>query len=246
MFMFRDPETLFSRFNTLINSDYSPQNRSELCSTTKWICDCLAKEKLAIDIFNPLYSPIYHWIAACKDVSVIQELLHLLVILHESHSYAILSHLETVVTMKQGDFPKVRDGLQLIFSGVTFIVSRGAYQCVSYGLDVLYTIFHQGTHSARLSEIDPNSVISLPWRSTLFYQLYSMLFIVGNCAAEVSNTLKQMIAILVLMQKSDQTLEFKNSLSSERLFLNKYPELKRDFEPIAMGVLTTGRVRGYF
>lgn len=68
-----------------------------------------------------------------------------------------------------------------------------------------------------------------------------MLFIVGNCAAEVSNTLKQMIAILVLMQKSDQTLEFKNSLSSERLFLNKYPELKRDFEPIAMGVLTTGR-----
>ena len=67
-----------------------------------------------------------------------------------------------------------------------------------------------------------------------------MLFIVGNCTAEVSNTLKQMIAILVLMQKSDQTLEFKNSLSSERLFLNKYPELKRDFEPIAMGVLTTG------
>lgn len=147
------------------------------------------------------------------------------------------------MTLEQHDeLPEVRDGFQLIFTGITFIVSRGAYQCVSYGVDVLYTIFHQGKSIEGLSEIDPNSVTSLPWRSTLFYQLYSMLFIVGNCTAEVSNTLKQMIAILVLMQKSDQTLEFKNSLSSERLFLNKYPELKRDFEPIAMGVLTTGMV----
>lgn len=82
--MIRDPDSLFSRFNFLIHSDYSPQNRSELCSVAKWICDCLSKDTLAIDQMFPLYSSIYHWIAACKDVSVIQELLHLLVILHES------------------------------------------------------------------------------------------------------------------------------------------------------------------
>lgn len=44
------------------------------------------------------------------------------------------------------ELPEVPDALHLVFSGVTFIVSRGAYQCVSYGIDVLYTLVHQGFH----------------------------------------------------------------------------------------------------
>ena len=57
---------------------------------------------------------------------------------------------------------------------------------------------------------------------------------------QVFTTLQQIMAMLVAMQKEDNTLEFKNSLTAERLFLNKYPDLKSDFQPIAMGVIHTG------
>ena len=67
-----------------------------------------------------------------------------------------------------------------------------------------------------------------------------MLFLVGNCSIEMFNTLKQIMGILVTMQQTDQTLEFKNALTAEQLFLNKYPDLKHDFQPIAMGVVQTG------
>ena len=58
---------------------------------------------------------------------------------------------------------------------------------------------------------------------------------------QVFTTLQQIMAMLVAMQKEDNTLEFKNSLTAERLFLNKYPDLKSDFQPIAMGVIQTGK-----
>lgn len=38
----------------------------------------------------------------------------------------------------------------------------------------------------------------------------------------------------------DYTLEFKNALTVERLFLNKYPDLKDDYQEIAIGILSTG------
>ena len=90
------------------------------------------------------------------------------------------------------------------------------------------------------SSLDPKTIVSIPNCSNIFYQLYSMLFLVGNCSIEMFNTLKQIMGILVTMQQTDQTLEFKNALTAEQLFLNKYPDLKHDFQPIAMGVVQTG------
>ena len=59
---------------------------------------------------------------------------------------------------------------------------------------------------------------------------------------QVFTTLQQIMTMLVAMQREDNTLEFKNSLTAERLFLNKYPDLKSDFQPIAMGVIQTGNI----
>ena len=67
-----------------------------------------------------------------------------------------------------------------------------------------------------------------------------MLFLLGNGSAQgpaESGTLKRLLAAL---QAGDPTLEFKNALTPERLFLDKYPDLASDFRPVALGLLTRG------
>ena len=93
--------------------------------------------------------------------------------------------------------------------------------------------------------------MSVSWRSGFFYQLYSLLYLIGNCNEESGMALKQIMEILTIMHAHgnsfhyylssvDYTLEFKNALTVERLFLNKYPELKDDYQEIAIGILSTG------
>ena len=77
----------------------------------------------------------------------------------------------------------------------------------------------------------------------MFYQLYAMLFLLGNGSAQgpaESGTLKRLLALLAALQAGDPTLEFKNALTPERLFLDKYPDLASDFRPVALGLLTRG------
>ena len=40
--------------------------------------------------------------------------------------------------------PTVDREFQLVFTGLTLVVSRGNYQCVSCGIQVLYTLFMKG------------------------------------------------------------------------------------------------------
>lgn len=77
----------------------------------------------------------------------------------------------------------------------------------------------------------------------MFYQLYAMLFLLGNGpagGAAESGTLRHVLGLLAGMQAGDPTLEFKNALTPERLFLDRYPELAGDFRPVALGLLTRG------
>ena len=72
-----------------------------------------------------------------------------------------------------------------------------------------------------------------------------MLFLLGNGSAQgpaESGTLKRLLALLAALQAGDPTLEFKNALTPERLFLDKYPDLASDFRPVALG-LSCARVR---
>ena len=86
---------------------------------------------------------------------------------------------------------------------------------------------------------DSNSIMSSPWSNAFFYQLYSMLYMIGTIPEEVSSSLQQLLIVLEAMHAKDQTLEFKNALTPEKLFLNRYPELEQAFHPIAMGLLET-------
>ena len=99
--------------------------------------------------------------------------------------------------------------------------------------------------------VDTEYIMSVSWRSGFFYQLYSLLYLIGNCNEESGMALKQIMEILTIMHSQgnsylylllsiDYTLEFKNALTLERLFLNKYPELKIDYQEIAIGILSTG------
>ena len=74
----------------------------------------------------------------------------------------------------------------------------------------------------------------------MFYQLYAMLFLLGNRPAESFATLRHALALLVALQAGDPTLEFKNALTPERLFLDRYPDLAPDFRPVALGLLSRG------
>ena len=45
-----------------------------------------------------------------------------------------------------------------------------------------------------------DEVMTSAWASTLFYQLYSVLYIVGYSTEECFTTLQQILQILVIMQ----------------------------------------------
>ena len=58
--------------------------------------------------------------------------------------------------------------------------------------------------------------------------------------AAVNVLIFALLALLAALQAGDPTLEFKNALTPERLFLDKYPDLASDFRPVALGLLTRG------
>ena len=49
-------------------------------------------------------------------------------------------------SIESTEIPIVEKGFHLVFTGLTFVVSRGSYQCVPYGIQVLYTLFMKGIH----------------------------------------------------------------------------------------------------
>lgn len=61
----------------------------------------------------------------------------------------------------------------------------------------------------------------------------------GTIPEEMASSLQQLLTVLVAMHTKDPTLEFKNALTPEKLFLNRYPELEEAFHPIALGLLET-------
>ena len=87
--------------------------------------------------------------------------------------------------------------------------------------------------------VDEEAIGRSSWSNTFFYQLYSVLFLIGTIPDEMASSLQQLLTVLVAMHTKDPTLEFKNALTPDKLFLNRYPELEQAFHPIAMGLLET-------
>lgn len=80
----RDLSSLLPRFSELLSSRVSAQLRKEICSTSKWVYDGLAKNTIEASSLYGLCPFIYTWIATCREASIIFELLRLLVMLNES------------------------------------------------------------------------------------------------------------------------------------------------------------------
>lgn len=119
-------------------------------------------------------------------------------------------------------------------------MGKNYYKGVVFSVELIYRLFSESV----------DELITAPWRSNFFYQLHSMLYLIGNHSAEYGTTLTQIMEILCTLHARgslsmdwsvDHTLEFKIPLTQEKLILNRYPELRDAYQEIAMGILATGK-----
>ncbi|OAO17217.1 hypothetical protein AV274_1051 [Blastocystis sp. ATCC 50177/Nand II] len=208
-----EPQSLKDSFDRLLAQPPSSRTRRELESNAKWVCDCLAKGTLQPTAFAGQLEGVFAYIGASREAGLITVLQRLVLLLCESAAQPLTLSLQVV---------------PVCMRALTLLVGKGAWSGVAGCVSIL--------HRAILPNVE--AAMRCAWTADLFYQLYTVLYIVGCSSEEVFTTLRQILDILVAMQARDQTLEFKKALSPEKLFLNRYPDLKADYLPIARSILS--------
>ena len=110
-------------------------------SVAKWSIDALAKKLLEPGAFRPLLPAIFHRVAYSPDPAVILELLRLLVLLRDRIP-GFPCCLESALFLPP-------DSFRLVFAGMATAVSRGAYPCVRFGVELLQSIYAEGTPAGK-------------------------------------------------------------------------------------------------